>query len=148
MKDVHTTKLAFAAVAASVVGSLFVLSFAASGQDKGTRPEITITSIPPSGEGGPDKTAPIAGTVKGVDFRAYRVIVYAFADNQWWVQPTTASPRTPIGQNGNWETDTHLGRRYAAVLATPSFKPKNVGPALPDEDGKEVLAIDEVAGKR
>lgn len=147
MKITHTNRLAGAIIAALVVSGPFVLFRMASAQEKGAaRPEIAITTIPPSGEGGPDKTVPIGGTVRGADFRAHRVVVYAFAGNVWYVQPTTASPRTPIDKDGNWETDTHLGRRYAAALVTPSFKPKDVAPALPDEDGKEVLAVDEVAG--
>jgi hypothetical protein len=134
---------------ALIISVFFAIKQGASGQDRQSKPEITITSIPPSGEGGPDRIEAIAGTVKGVDnFRNYRVVVYAFAGNLWWVQPTTASSRRPIGQNGNWETDTHLGRRYAAALVTQSFKPKDVAPALPNEDGKYVLAVNEVSGRR
>ena len=143
-----TRKLFGNLIAISAVSGLFAVGQEASGQEKGqAKPEITITIVPPSSEGGPDRTEPIAGMVKGVDFRAHRVVVYAFAGNRWWVQPTTASPRTPIDAKGNWETDTHLGRRYAAALVTPSFKPKDVADALP-EIGKDVLVIDEVPGKR
>lgn len=130
-----------------------VVCLSGFGQEPGSKnqsqpkPEVAITVIPPSGEGGPDRTEPIAGTVKGVDLRAHRVVVYTFAGNQWWVQPTVASPKTAINSKGEWETDTHLGRQYAALLVTVAFKPKAVSSELP-EVGQDVLAIDTVAGRK
>lgn len=109
-------------------------------------PSIAITIVPPSGAGGADSTAPIGGTAAGVDFAKHKVVIYAFAGGTWWVQPTTASPLTTIDPHGNWQTITHLGGTYAAMLVTQSYKPPATTSDVP-QVGEEVLAVKLVAGK-
>lgn len=109
-------------------------------------PSITITNVPPSGAGGPDKTSPIEGTAGGVDFSKHMVVIYAFAGGTWWVQPTTASPLTRIDARGKWQTITHLGSTYAALLVKQSYKPAATSDGVP-QVGDEVVAIKLVTGK-
>jgi hypothetical protein len=110
-------------------------------------PKIEITEIPPAGQGGPTKTVEISGTASGPEIRDLRVVCYAYAGNQWWVQPTAANPLSPIDtSNGKWTIDTHLGRNYAALLVRKSYKAPATTDSLP-EVGGDVLAIDQVAGK-
>jgi hypothetical protein len=133
---------------AVVVAAVFICIAAGGAQEKAaTKPDIEITQTPIARDGDPVITFPIAGTVTGVDYRQHRVVVYAFAGEQWWVQPTAAAPKTPIDRSsGKWATDTHPGFRYAAALVTTDFTPENVSPRLP-AIGRNVLAIDEVSGK-
>jgi hypothetical protein len=112
------------------------------------RATVEITGVPPAGQGGPGPTAEISGKAAGPDLRNLRIVVYAFAGDQWWVQPTVANAQTLIdAENGKWETDTHLGRSYAALLVRRTYKAPATAPTLP-ETGGDILARDLVAGKR
>jgi hypothetical protein len=108
---------------------------------------ISITGVPHAGPGGPGPTEPISGRVRGVDFATHKVVVYVFAGDRWWVQPTAANPLTDIDATGNWETDTHLGSSYAALLVRQSFRPSATIEALPSVQG-DVIAVVRVAGVR
>ena len=119
---------------------------AASSQHAGATPNISIVEVPPGGTGGPDRTAPISGVVKGSNFANYKVVVYAFAGDTWWVQPTVASPLTSIDAGGNWQTITHLGSTYAALLVTRSYVPPATKKDVPQAGG-DVLAVRLAAGK-
>src|SRR5215831_1567008 len=66
-------------------------------------PEIEFTTIPAADNGGPDKTAPVAGRVKGA--RAdQRVVLYAKSGTTWWVQPFRSRPFTAIERDSTWKT--------------------------------------------
>ena len=107
---------------------------------------ITITVVPRAGAGGPEETEVIPGKVTGEDPSHVRVVVYAFAGGNWWVQPTTAEPLTDVNDTGEWTTETHLGTSYTALLVKPSYRPRNVLAQLPPVGG-EVIAVDRKAGK-
>lgn len=130
--------------------ALFVmLALAVLGQSKNTvkrnpKPSIAIINVPSKGAG-PDRMEPIAGTVDGVNAKDCRVVVFA-RTNTWYVQPHAASPYTTIGNDGKWETDTHLGDEYAALLVKSSQKPPATTDTLP-EVGGDVLAIAKVPAK-
>lgn len=110
--------------------------------------KISITGIPPAGQGGPGPTAEISGTASGPDLRDLRVVIYAYAGGQWWVQPTVANPMTSVdASSGKWETDTHLGRSYAALLVRRNYKPPATTDSVPAVGG-DILASDTVAGKK
>ena len=66
------------------------------------RPEIAITLVPPYDEtGGPGRDYDIEGRVSGVeDPTDLRVVVYAFTETYWYVQPDVANPFTAIGPDG------------------------------------------------
>lgn len=112
---------------------------------KAAGPTIKLTTIPPAGEGDPNKTHLIGGVAHSNNLSDCKVVVYAHT-NTWYVQPTTANPYTVIGSSGNWKTSTHPGAEYAALLVKPSFKPEPTVDALPPVSG-DVLAVDVQPGK-
>ena len=103
-----------------------------------TSPSITITLVPPSGAG-ESSWGTIAGNVQGVNVNECKVVIFAYG-NTWYVQPWVASPYTEIDKDGNWETGTHLGFEYAALLVKDSYKPPATTSSLPKVGG-DVLAI-------
>jgi len=122
----------------ALIGSL--VTCACSIQAEDNIPAIQITLIPPSAKGGPDVTYAIAGVAKGVDFAAYKVVVYAHAGQTWWVQPFANAPFTDIGTDGKWQTDTHGGDRYAALLVKKDYHAQATARTLP-ATGNDVVAI-------
>ena len=103
-------------------------------------PAVRITQVPRVGSGGPEETTPISGEVSGWGVSGARVVLYAFTEDGWYVQPYTENPITEIGPDGKWSNETHLGQSYAAVLVGPSFKPKDKL-SSPPQPGGNVLAI-------
>lgn len=118
----------------------------ANAQEAVVKASIAITVVPHAGAGGPEGTEIISGKVAGESSNHVRVVVYAFAGGNWWVQPTTAEPLTDVNEAGEWTTETHLGTSYAALLVKPSYRPENVIVRLPSVDG-DVIAIDRKAGR-
>lgn len=106
-------------------------------------PSIVITKIPPEGEGGAERFAVIAGRVNG-GHAGQRIVVYA-RSGVWWVQPFTEQPFTPIQANSEWNTSTHLGDKYAALLVEPTFQPPLRIDVLPAQ-GDAVVAVATVKG--
>lgn len=100
-------------------------------------PSIEITRVPPKG-GGPDRLDIIAGKVSRVDFKRTRVVIFA-RTNTWYVQPYLNSV-IKIESDGSFQTQTHLGEEYAALLVTTSYSPPATTDALPSK-GADVLAI-------
>lgn len=107
-------------------------------EPKPTNPSITITETPPAGAGA-DWLGTIAGKVQGINVKASKVVIFAYGDT-WYVQPWADSPYTEIGSDGKWETDTHLGFKYAALLVKSSYRPPARTSRLPKVGGN-VLAI-------
>jgi hypothetical protein len=140
----------------TVVGCLglaiFTLLVSGSGQthqkgDKQTPlPSITITDVPPAGNGSSTITKLIGGTVTGPHLADCAVVLYAHTDT-WYVQPTIADPYTAIDpKGGRWENTTHPGAEYAALLVKRSYRPDSTTDALP-KVGDNVLAEDVKPGK-
>lgn len=132
--------------AAAIIVPPLLLSSQTSRDYKSAMPTISISRVPHAGKGGP-QTEPIAGSVKGVDFAKHKVVIYTFAGGTWWVQPTVASPLTDIDGQGNWQTITHLGSTYAALLIRQPYKPPATSSYVPRAGG-DVLAVNLVAGNR
>jgi hypothetical protein len=109
------------------------------------KPGITITVVPHAGKGGDQEMEKIAGTVSGVRAEDYVVVLFTHTD-KWYVQPFIDSPYTSIDNKNKWESDTHLGREYAALLVKPSFKPPDAPKILP-KVGDDVIAIATLPGK-
>jgi len=104
-------------------------------------PEIIIVQVPPAeAEGGPEKSALIAGVVSGVAPADFRVVIYSYTDH-WYVQPFIGSELTGIDSGGRWDNETHLGKQYAALLVKPSFAPPTVCDALPSSGGDVVASV-------
>jgi len=119
----------------------------AAGEKHGTSgATISVTDVPHAGKGGEYPTEPISGNVKGVNFGANKIVIYALAGGTWWVQPTAASPLTDIDGNGGWQTITHLGSTYAVLLVKSSYRPPATTTEVPKMGG-DVIAVKLVAGK-
>ena len=109
-------------------------------------PQVKITGVPPAKPGGPVDMFRISGEVTGVQQpRDYAVVIYAFAGGQWFVQPYDYQPKTAIN-NGRFQTVTHGGSAYAALLVKASFDPDKTMQALPTVGG-DIVAIHSVDGK-
>jgi hypothetical protein len=85
--------------------------------------QITITEVPPNNPvGGREQKGRIAGKVSGLKTNDYFVVIYSFTLT-WYVQPTTANPKTKIKPDGTWEAEIQLGSKYAAVVVPPNYNP-------------------------
>ena len=101
-------------------------------------PSITFTKIPPAAQGGRERVDTISGRVSGAR-PGQRVVVYA-KSGPWWVQPWPEQPFIPIEPDSTWETQTHLGFEYAALLVNSDYHPAptiDVAPAM----GGSVVAL-------
>ena len=96
-------------------------------------PVIEFTLIPEAQEGGPEATTPIAGRVEGA-LPGDRIVLFA-KSGQWWVQPFTANPFTPIEGDSTWHNSTHFGFEYAALLVRPGYHPPPIMASLPKSEG-------------
>jgi hypothetical protein len=114
--------------------------------EKTPAPEIAVTQVPRyQPEGGPDTRDTIRGTVKTPIPGDYRVVVYARAD-AWYIQPTPFSMQS-ISSDGRWETWTHTGSSYAALVVSKGYKPLTRLDVLPQVDA-DVLARAIVDGRK
>ena len=102
------------------------------------KPKIQITEVPPRGAG-PYRVERIAGTVSGVNSKECKVIVFAYT-NTWYVQPYIEASDIEIRDSNTWQTDTHLGSQYAALVVKNSYKPPTTTGRLP-ELGEPILAV-------
>jgi len=116
------------------------------GNEKAPVPELSITRVPRyQPEGGPDTRDTIAGTVRTPLGSDYKVIVYARAD-AWYIQPTPFAMQ-PIESNHTWQTWTHTGSSYAALVVRTAYKPLTRLDVLP-QIGADVLARAIVDGRK
>src|SRR5664279_2537074 len=118
-----------------------VLGFLIAGchsQTLQTKPTIEIKRVPAASAGGPDRMESIGGQVKGAK-PGQQIVIYAKNDI-WWVQPFWSRPLTPIQSDSSWNTTTHLGTDYAALLVDPGYRPQKKIAALPVE-GNGVVAV-------
>jgi hypothetical protein len=106
-------------------------------------PSIEFTSVPPAGDGTPDKVAPIEGRVTNAP-PATRLVLYALS-GVWWVQPLADKPYTTIQPDSTWKTVTHPGTAYAALLVDQRYRAPLTMNALPEKGGP-VLAVTMVKG--
>lgn len=143
MKDHRYPQTRVLFLALLVLAALFPSLHAQHAEESG--PDIQITEVPPARPGSPDEMYPISGKVTGAPSDA-KVVIYAHAGDTWWVQPFDYAPLTEV-KGGKFETETHPGSIYAALLVKPTYKPAAKLMALPDKGG-DVLARHRVAGKR
>lgn len=107
-------------------------------------PSIEITRIPSAAAGGPARMDTIGGKVKGRR-GGQRVVVYA-KSKTWWVQPFSHRPFTGIREDSTWESRTHLGTEYAALLVDGRYVPAKTTETLP-APGNGVLAVVTAQGR-
>jgi len=72
-------------------------------------------------------------------------VIYA-KSGPWWVQPTVEQPFTKIHSDRSWESSTHLGTEYAALLVDAEYKPQATIDYLPKQGG-QVVVVATVKGK-
>lgn len=102
-------------------------------------PKIIFSRVPPADVGGPEKLDTIEGRVTRVK-PGQQIVLYARSADLWWVQPFTDSPFTTIQDDSTWESQTHLGTDYAALLVDPGFSPPATSEQLPSA-GAGVVAV-------
>jgi hypothetical protein len=109
--------------------------------------QIFITGVPPfEPHGGEQTHAEISGSVTGEIAPDQKVVVYALADDAWYIQPTSYKAHA-IRADHTWGTWTHTGSDYAALVVRPGFMPAMVCDRLPQVGG-DVLARVMVEGKK
>lgn len=114
------TRPAFGILSATVFLSAVALVACWSEKPQET-PSITFTKIPPAAQGGRERVDTISGRVSGAR-PGQRVVVYA-KSGPWWVQPWPEQPFIHIESDSTWETQTHLGFEYAALLVNSDYHP-------------------------
>jgi hypothetical protein len=110
----------------------------------GAAPSIEFTQIPEAGAGGAVRMEKIAGRAIGA--RAGQRIVLFARSGTWWVQPVSSKPFTTIGRDSIWQSNTHLGTEYAALLVDTTYAPPRTTDALPSK-GSGVIAVARVEGR-
>ena len=108
------------------------------------QPAIEFTTVPPKSAGGTNTHGRIAGRVVG-SHPGQQIVLYARA-GAWWIQPVVQEPFVKIRSDNTWESPTHLGSEYAAILVDPGYKPQNVIDNLPGQGG-QIKAIASVRGR-
>ena len=126
------------------IAGIFVAALLLSGCGCSHVASIEFTVIPEAGPGGAARTERIAGTVRGAS-RKQRIVLFA-KSGTWWVQPASNNPFTPIRNDFTWESRTHLGTDYAALLVDSRYTPPGTTDVLP-ETGNGVLAVATIEGK-
>ena len=108
------------------------------------QPTIEFTQVPTASQGGPNTHGMIAGRVAGAQ-PGQRIVLYS-RSNAWWIQPAIEQPFVKIRADQTWESPTHLGTEYAAVLVDEDYKPQNITSDLPMLGG-EIKAVATVRGR-
>ena len=125
---------------ASVGDNVFYGEFDVYGTPEAGKPKIEITSVPTDPPGLKMCDKPIRGTVAGGNNQEQKVVIYALSGDAWWVQPLATTPNIKFGAEGKWESQTHGGTEFVALLVKSSYQPQAWLKAVP-EVGGEVLAI-------
>ena len=105
-------------------------------------PEVSveITLLPEFSNGGPDTRTNIAGRVRGTLNPTYEVVLYARANDVWYIQPEPSARHT-IGADGSWKSWTHGGTDYAALVVRPAFDPLPRYDVLPQTSGFVIARV-------
>lgn len=105
---------------------------------------VTFDQVPQDDLGGVDTNGLFSGQVTG--FRdGDHMMLFAFNDH-WWVQPDVGKQMTPIGKDGRWSAQIHLGHKYAAALVRGAYAVAASRDQLPAPGGA-VLSIATVDGR-
>src|SRR6202166_275311 len=129
----------FGILGAIVFLSAVVLVACRSGKPQET-PAITFTKIPPGAKGGRERVDAISGSVSGAR-PGQRIVIYA-KSGPWRVQPWPEHTFTSIKPDSTWDTQTHLGYEYAALLVNADYHPAPTIDVAPTVGGSvEALRI-------
>jgi hypothetical protein len=90
---------------------------------------IEISNVPSASVGGPERMESIEGHV--IDAKpGQRIVLYA-KNGIWWIQPFWSQPFTTVQTDSTWQSSTHLGTDYAALLVESGYRPQKKLAALP-----------------
>ena len=105
-------------------------------------PMIEFTYVPPLGS-----YERLQGQVWYVNPADYKVVVYIYVLDNWWVKPSFAEPLTTIQANGSWSTDIvtggvdELATQIAAFLIPNGYNPPTMPtPTLPTQLEQDAIA--------
>lgn len=102
------------------------------------RHPIILTKVP--GPGGGDKEIDtIKGRLNFIDPRGKKIVVFSYAGNAWYVQPTVGNPSIIIDADGHFGAAIHKGLEYAVLLVMYTYTPKDKMP--PPPVGGQVLSV-------
>jgi hypothetical protein len=108
-----------------------------------TVPAIEFSKVPPAAQGGRERVDTVSGRATGAH-AGQHVVVYA-RSGPWWVQPWPDQPLIPIQADSTWNTSTHLGFQYAALLVDPGYHPPPTMDVEPTKGGS-IVAVKIVNG--
>jgi len=123
----------------AIIAALFV-GLPSYGQSTNEKPTIAIISVPTDSPGENMASEHIKGTAAMGNEKGAKVVVYALGGDTWWVQPYETSPYTDIGDDSKWESQTHGGTKFLALLVKPTYKPQGKLSTIPATGG-DVLAV-------
>jgi len=90
---------------------------------------------------GPSGTAELKGKITGLSsFSGVHVVIYSKCDGMYYVQPTVASPKTEIEDNGTFSADVHGAQEFVVLVVKDDYKPEAQMESLPGT-GRNVLAV-------
>ena len=119
-------------------GALLACGGGCRSSHQSLQPSVHFTRVPPAG-GGPNDMEHISGQV--INGRpGMSIVIYAQNKGTWYVQPLRGHPITEIAGNGTWDTASHLGTEYSALLVTQGYRPAPKLRELPSIDAN-VLAV-------
>ena len=127
----------------AVIGGALGLSLGGCSRSVSLEPAVEFTEIPESAPGGSARIERIAGRVTGAA-PGQRIVLFA-KSGTWWIQPFANKPFTEIADDGVWESTTHMGSDYAALLVDAGYLPPKVADELP-APGAGVVAVAAVPG--
>src|SRR6185312_2496518 len=117
--------------------TIVIIPEASRGRNPSPSPSVStikITKVPSFTTSDPEETEIIEGTVSGLPSDSdYRVVIFAFHYNQYYVQPQEEQPFTVI-HDGTWNNLTHRGELYYAFLVTKDFHPTQGVLPIGDKD--------------
>ena len=109
---------------------VFCFFYVSCRQPVTSTPDVAFDRVPRADPGGPDKLDTIEGHVSG-NKPGQQIVLYAWSEGLWWIQPYTEKPFTVIQGNSRWKSQTHLGREYAGLLVNPGYRPPAATEDLP-----------------
>jgi hypothetical protein len=144
LKDFKTSLRMFGqwlqnAASCAFVFSVLALAAGCRPSNDSPKPSIRFRQIPPAQTGGSNLLDHINGVVLAGK-PGMRIVVYARSADFWWIQPFRAHEFAEVASDGSWETATHLGISYAALLVAPGYRPPAKVSALPPVDNS-ILSV-------
>jgi len=133
------------AIASLAVALVFGLEGCHPSAKPSTEPKILFTQVPERDPGNQTKQDVMEGSVSGAK-PGQLLVLYTQTGGRWWLQPLLSAPFTPIGSDGVWRNEIHLGTEYAVLLVDTGYHPAPMLDQLP-QAGRGVAAVAVAAGQ-